>query len=501
MAKRILEILKTLELQKQLTHRFFNYCQDYHLHLDDGTLFEAQKVEEKFKENYAGFILRLGNLLRHLRQDQSEVNKLESLIIEKENELNTNELDQIFSQFQEVKDKIQKVSAMKALGIKLVGKKETLEEAIVGMPSTFFAYFCSIKALSVNEKAKKNDRLADHLIKDLQVPGIFVNIDLNPDRYAPTRISYCEDRKWLTNDLVNNFPAGKCYVRCNSYEQGHILDNITALKLPCPKIFKEENFCRQETQEWYCESCDEKIYFGSDNYFYCSHCGKAPSYQFSFRCGDWEHGSKYEHFETSQLINLLQQIQFVPEMNILVVGETGVGKSTWINSFANYVMFSTLDEALETFVDPVIPAHFVLTDKNMLEHEIKLGESTNEVREIGQSSTQKPLAHVFHHKDLTIRFIDTPGIADVRGETQDDLNFESILSYISQFDKLDAICILLKANATKLSATYRYCMGELMAHLHQSAVKNIMFCFTNSRSYMFTPAESLPLLREYLKVS
>jgi GTPase SAR1 family protein len=35
------------------------------------------------------------------------------------------------------------------------------------------------------------------------------------------------------------------------------------------------------------------------------------------------------------------------DINILLLGPTGVGKTTFINAFANYLVYNSLDEAIE----------------------------------------------------------------------------------------------------------------------------------------------------------
>ena len=52
---------------------------------------------------------------------------------------------------------------------------------------------------------------------------------------------------------------------------------------------------------------------------------------------------------------------FLKVYNILLMGQTGTGKSTFINSISNYLMFETLKEAMESKPTCVIPAKFDLT--------------------------------------------------------------------------------------------------------------------------------------------
>ena len=178
------------------------------------------------------------------------------------------------------------------------------------------------------------------------------------------------------------------------------------------------------------------------------------------------------------------------EVNILVLGESGTGKSTFINSMLNYMKHASLEEAMqETQISYLIETSFVVTDENFNQHRVTLnglsaskadnGESHN----VGESATKFPQSHVIMCKDNTVvQVIDTPGIGDPEGFKKDQENCDNIVEYISQFDELNAICILLKPNLSRLDVSFRYCFKELLIHLHKNAVANIVFCFTNTRS-------------------
>ena len=45
---------------------------------------------------------------------------------------------------------------------------------------------------------------------------------------------------------------------------------------------------------------------------------------------------------------------------------------------------------------------------------------------------------------------------------------------------------------------FRYCIQDLLKHLHRDALQNIMFCFTNTRNTFYRPGESLSTLKQLL---
>ena len=122
---------------------------------------------------------------------------------------------------------------------------------------------------------------------------------------------------------------------------------------------------------------------------------------------DNSHGEDYKAFpDDRNLKKLLEELK-PKEYNILILGETGVGKSTWINGLLNYATYRKLEDALS---DPptkyFIPSQFMIADKT-----VYLGEpDPNERAVTGKSATLMPKSYSFVMDGAIIRLIDSPGL-------------------------------------------------------------------------------------------
>lgn len=196
------------------------------------------------------------------------------------------------------------------------------------------------------------------------------------------------------------------------------------------------------------------------------------------------------------------QISDSPFINILLLGETGVGKSTFINSIVNYLTYPDFEKATREDLITLISSQFTVQDKYGEYHEIKVGpeDDKNECLDVGMSATQDVKSYVFPiwNGAIRIRLIDTPGIGDGRGIDQDNINCEKILSYIGQLHELHAICYLFKPANSRITVYFDYCMTQILSRLEKSASRNMVFIFTNARGTDYTPGDCYPILKKVI---
>ncbi|KAM6520168.1 hypothetical protein FALCPG4_013721 [Fusarium falciforme] len=169
------------------------------------------------------------------------------------------------------------------------------------------------------------------------------------------------------------------------------------IRIPCPGIRCNSNTPR----EWKCFQCSVPLEFGvTDDYIYCD-CGHCLYSSYDFKCNGKNHGPGFNKYPSHTLLAMLRSLKSLKSdsINILILSETGVGKSTFINDFANYLTYNTLDEAKAAKQSTVlIPCSFStqIMDRDdpndeTQEYSVRAGGSRDDERDgiKGQSATQQ----------------------------------------------------------------------------------------------------------------
>uniref|UniRef100_A0A3Q3WZ48 AIG1-type G domain-containing protein n=1 Tax=Mola mola TaxID=94237 RepID=A0A3Q3WZ48_MOLML len=149
---------------------------------------------------------------------------------------------------------------------------------------------------------------------------------------------------------------------------------------------------------------------------------------------------------------------------ILLVGETGTGKSTLINVLVNYVMGVEWEDDV----------WFEIVE--------------DEQRRQSQSQTSDVVVYqIFGFEGETLPYsltiIDTPGYGDTRDDKSDDIISKRLLDCFSSDDgvhEINVVGLVLKATDNRLSDRLRYVFDSVVSLFGKNMEKNIVALMTHS---------------------
>ncbi|XP_011409480.1 PREDICTED: uncharacterized protein LOC105316342, partial [Amphimedon queenslandica] len=150
---------------------------------------------------------------------------------------------------------------------------------------------------------------------------------------------------------------------------------------------------------------------------------------------------------------------------VLLIGETGSGKTSFLNLLYN----SKLIEELGTQVDGA--------KISQIKHynDLKIESSSERAME---SKTSEAKFYETEVCKMKMMVIDTPGFGDFRGLGKDKENVQKIIDALKQQDYINCVCLIINGRQCRMSASLKYILSEISTTLPKEIFDNIIVIFT-----------------------
>ncbi|XP_053486130.1 uncharacterized protein LOC128610737 [Ictalurus furcatus] len=150
---------------------------------------------------------------------------------------------------------------------------------------------------------------------------------------------------------------------------------------------------------------------------------------------------------------------------LLLVGETGTGKTTVINAMVNYIL-------KVKFIDEV---WFEITDE----------KGDNQMSDQSKSKTTEITMYEIFIQDnpICLTIIDTPGYGDARGTEYDKEITENLYTLFHNdtgVKEIDAVCLVVKASVNRFSNRQQYIFDAVLSVFGKDIEDNIVIFVTHS---------------------
>ncbi|CAG8577723.1 4539_t:CDS:2 [Acaulospora morrowiae] len=163
------------------------------------------------------------------------------------------------------------------------------------------------------------------------------------------------------------------------------------------------------------------------------------------------------------------------DKKILIVGQSGVGKSTIINTLVNYFRDGSLDN-----IKVAIPTEHY---KDVTEKDLSHDHSEEKASKQSVSQTTECFDYKLYSSanGCNYIFIDTPGLGDTRGRDQDNKNIEKIIDRASSHDYLDTVLFIVNGVEPRFPETVASAFKRLASYLPDNIMKeNVILILSKS---------------------
>ncbi|KAF4095525.1 hypothetical protein G5714_023128 [Onychostoma macrolepis] len=154
-----------------------------------------------------------------------------------------------------------------------------------------------------------------------------------------------------------------------------------------------------------------------------------------------------------------------PHKSILMVGETGTGKTTLINVMINYMLGVQREDKV----------WFEITD-----------DQSDRTSVHSQTSSVTVYGFYLQESPIHLTIIDTPGYGDTRGTDLDKqiaVTFKSLSDSAEGIHEIDAVCLVINATQNQLSDRQIYIFDAVQSLFGRDFAENIVLLFTHSTGF------------------
>ena len=157
--------------------------------------------------------------------------------------------------------------------------------------------------------------------------------------------------------------------------------------------------------------------------------------------------------------------QMESRYKIVLIGETGSGKTSFIEFILNY---SDQLEAVGDFDLEKVSSH--------IGKSLKVVEKKN-----WESDTRVSKTYTVHLGEFILDIIDTPGFNDTEGDDQEKMNVSNIISKVKEELYVNCVCLVINGANIRLTNGMRKVITEIVSILPPDVLRNIIILFTKTR--------------------